>query len=63
MALNFSNPTVLTFPVLGLQACTAMPSLCHAGDQTQYFVTARQVLYQLSRIPSPEHDLFQSIYT
>lgn len=38
--------------MLGSTACVAVPSLCGAGDQTYEFLSTRQILYQLSHIPS-----------
>jgi hypothetical protein len=50
VTLHFSSPC-LYLCMLGLQVCTAMPSLCSNGDWTQGFVHTRQAHSQLSDGP------------
>lgn len=38
---------------------TTTSNLCHAGDQTQGFMHARQTPYQMSYISTPGHFLFK----
>lgn len=48
----------VTSQVLGQWACTTTPGFLSAGDETQDFTHARQVLYQPSHIPSPHVPFF-----
>lgn len=43
-----------TYPELGLQACTFVPSLCRAKDQTQDSKQSGQALCPLSLTPAPK---------
>lgn len=49
---SFHLPTSDSW-VLEIQIYTTMQVLCHAGDQAQGFIHARQILYQLSHTSIP----------